>query len=162
MISTYANRGQALEELIKIQNNQYTHKGALIHKVPTEWIPIRDYTGKIASAKVENKAAVDFLGVYKGVPIAFDAKHTKDKRISWKRLEPHQWEFLKKWHECGGIAFVLVSWNMKKFYTIPILEWGLTGKSVLLSNLQPVPMKGGLPDYLKAISLQYTRREKKA
>ncbi|MDD4747962.1 MAG: Holliday junction resolvase RecU, partial [Salinivirgaceae bacterium] len=46
--------------------------------------PIRDYTGKIVTAKVEHKAAVDFLGVYKGIPIAFDAKHTKDKRISFR------------------------------------------------------------------------------
>lgn len=160
MITTYANRGQELEQLLKIQNDQYTRKGiALIHKVPTEWIPLRDCNnGKIVSAKVENQAAVDFLGVYQGIPIAFDAKHTKEKRISWSRLEPHQWEFLQKWEKCGGIAFVLVGWDMKRFFVIPISEWGLEGKSVLLPNLQPVPLKGGLPDYLKAVSLQYTRR----
>ena len=151
-ILTYANRGQELEELIKWQNNKYARKGiALVHKVPTEWIPIRDYTGKIVTAKVENKAAVDFLGIYKGAPIAFDAKHTKDRRISWKRLEPHQWEFLKKWHECGGIAFILVGWDMKKFFVIPITKWGQEGKSLLLPELEPVPLKGGLPDYLATV-----------
>ena len=111
---------------------------------------------------MENKATVDFLGAYKGVPIAFDAKHTKEKRISWSRLESHQWEFLLQWEKCGGIAFILVGWDMKQFFVIPISEWGLMGKSVLLPNLQPVPMKGGLPDYLKAISLQYAKKEKKA
>ncbi len=151
-ILTYANRGQALEELIKLQNNKYARQGiAVITKIPTEWIPIRNHTGKIVTAKVENKAAVDFLGTYEGVPIAFDAKQTKEKRISWKRLEPHQWEFLQKWEECGGIGFVLVSWNIKEFFVIPISEWGKEGKSLLLPELKPVPLRGGLPDYLAEI-----------
>ena len=160
-ILTYANRGQALEELIKLQNNKYARQGiAVITKIPTEWIPIRNHTGKIVTAKVENKATVDFLGAYKGVPIAFDAKHTKEKRISWKRLESHQWEFLLQWEKCGGIAFILVGWDMKQFFVIPISEWGQEGKSLLLPELQPVPFKGGLPDYLATIAdWQYTKNQ---
>lgn len=138
-----------MEELIILANRKYEQSGvAVITKIPTEWLPIRDHTGRIMSAKVEHKAAVDFIGNYKGTPIAFDAKHTKEKRISWSRLEPHQWEFLQRWEKCGGIAFVLVGWDMKQFYAIPISEWGREGKSLLLTNLKPVPTKGGLPDYL--------------
>lgn len=37
---------------------------------------------------------------------------------------------------------------MKKFFVIPITEWGIKGKSLLLSDLQPVPIVGGLPDYM--------------
>lgn len=160
-ILTYANRGQALEELIKLQNNKYARQGiAVITKIPTEWIPIRNHAGKIVTAKVENKSTVDFLGIYQGIPIAFDSKHTKDKRISWKRLEPHQWEFLLQWEKCGGIAFVLVGWDMRQFFVIPISEWGHEGKSLLLPELQPVPLRGGLPDYLATISdWQYTKNQ---
>lgn len=150
---SHANRGKPLEELIIIRNQLYERDGiAIIHKVPTEWIPLRDCNGKIYSAKVERKAAVDFLGNYQGRPIAFDAKHTQDRRIRWKCLEPHQWDFLLRWEQCGGLAFVLVSWHMKFFYIIPIQEWGREGKSLLLTEVDPVPSRGGLPDYLAVIS----------
>jgi recombination protein U len=149
-----ANRGKALEELIIIRNQLYERDGiAVIHKVPTEWLPLRDRTGKIYSAKVERKAAVDFLGNYQGRPIAFDAKHTMDKRIQWSRLEPHQWEFLLKWERCGGLAFVLVGWDMKQFFVIPIQDWGREGKSLLLTEAQLISARGGLPDYLAAVSV---------
>lgn len=152
VIISHANRGQPLEELIKYQNSNYARKNiALIHKVPTEWIPIRGNTGKIITAKVENKAGVDFMGVFNGIPIAFDAKHTQEPRISWKCLKTHQHEFLIQWEKCGGIGFVLVGYAMKQFYVIPISEWGKAGKSILLTELQPVPIKGGLPDYLSVI-----------
>lgn len=150
-MNSYANRGSALEELIIIRNQLYARDGiALIHKVPTEWIPLRDHRGKIFSAKVEQKAAVDFLGTFRGRPVAFDAKHTKEERISWSRLEPHQREFLLKWERCGGLAFVLVGWDIKRFYVVPIQEWGRQGKSLLLpeADAWQVSVKGGLPDYL--------------
>lgn len=155
IIYTHANRGLDLEELIKYQNMSYTKRNiAVIHKVPTEWIPIRGSNGKIITAKVVNKAAVDFMGVYKGIPIAFDAKHTKEARLSWKRLLPHQYEFLSRWEKCGGISFVLVGYDMKKYYVVPISEWGKEGKSVLLTDLKSVPMTGGLPDYLSVLKTQ--------
>lgn len=156
MIS-YANRGSALEELIIICNQIYARDGiALIHKVPTEWIPLRDRTGKIFSAKVEHKAAVDFLGTFRGRPVAFDAKHTKEGRISWSRLESHQREFLLRWENCGGLAFVLVGWDMKRFYLVPIQEWGREGKSLLLPEAEAcqVKVKGGLPNYLDMIATE--------
>ncbi len=46
---------------------------------------------------------------------------------------------------------MLVGWDMKKFFVIPISEWGREGKSLLLPELQPVPLKGGLPDYLATV-----------
>jgi len=74
---SYANRGLALEEPIVRANEVYcSRKLAVVHKVPTAWIPIRGSNGKIISAKVEKKASVDFLGHVKlkekTVPIAFD------------------------------------------------------------------------------------------
>ena len=120
-----ANRGRALEELIELANNQYLVQGrAVIHKVPTEWIPVRDGTGKIRTAKVERKAAVDFIGAYGGQPIAFDAKETRADRIRWDRVELHQQKFLECWHRAGGIAFVIVGFMAReRFFVVPWPVW---------------------------------------
>ena len=102
----HANRGKAFEESIIMVNEIYKARGkAIITKVPTEWIPIRQ-GGKIVSAKVENKSIVDFLGSYKGQSIAFDAKEClSSDRIRWAELKEHQQEFLDRHYKTGGISF---------------------------------------------------------
>lgn len=126
----YANRGRTFEELIELANDQYLAQGvAVVHKVPTAWIPIRNSAGRIISAKVEKKASVDFLGNYRGRPIAFDAKHTADLRIRWDRVEPHQAEFLANWDATRGtgegldLAFVLVEFGDLSCSIVPWHEW---------------------------------------
>lgn len=123
-IRQQANRGRALEELIIMANRQYrTQHLAVIHKVPTAWIPLRNGQGRIISAKVEEKAAVDFLGTYRGRPLAFDAKHCSGERIRWDRLETHQDQFLEDWAGNGGIGFILVGFRMERFFVIPWTTW---------------------------------------
>ncbi len=124
MICSYANRGRPLEELIIMANRQYRAKRqAVIHKVPTAWLPIRDRRGKIVSAKVEEKASVDFLGSYRGRSLAFDAKHCSGKRIRWDRVENHQAQFLEDWTRDGGIGFILLGFKMQKFFIVPWEFW---------------------------------------
>ncbi|MGB9813509.1 MAG: Holliday junction resolvase RecU [Thermovenabulum sp.] len=123
-MKSHANRGRLLEDLIIMANRQYRAQGrAIIHKIPTAWMPLRDGRGRIVNAKVEEKAAVDFLGAYKGRPIAFDAKHTYEERIRWDRIEPHQAEFLKEWQQTGGISFVLLGYSMERFFVVPWDYW---------------------------------------
>lgn len=106
----YASRGVDLEKQIMLVNALYRRHGiALIEKVPTEWLPIRDSHGRVVSAKVTRPAAVDFLGVYRGLAIAFDAKGTKEARVRWDRVEEHQAGWLKDWARVGGLGFVLVA-----------------------------------------------------
>lgn len=153
----YSNKGQAFEEIICLVNLRYEReKTAVIRKIPTAWKPIRGENGKICSAKVEEKAAVDFLGLGLGRAIAFDAKHTdNDRSIAWSRLEPHQEDLLRQWNACGGIAFVLIEWQIKKIFVIPIELWGGNGeKSMPLAQIGKhleVPTRGGLPDYLETV-----------
>ena len=119
-----ANRGRPFEQLIEMANTQYRNKKiAVIHKVPTAWIPLRDGRGRIVSAKVEEKAAVDFLGSYCGQSLAFDAKHCSDERIRWDRVEDHQAQFLEDWEQDGGISFVLVSFKMNRYFVVPWSVW---------------------------------------
>jgi len=119
---SYANRGTVLEELIKISNIQYRRKGiALIHKVPSEWLPIRNSKGRIVSAKIEEKASVDFIGRDRDIPIAFDAKSVaKGDRWYLRRLEEHQYRFLKDWETGRARSFILLGfWETKEFFLIP-------------------------------------------
>jgi recombination protein U len=128
-VFNYANRGKAFENLIILANESYRqNRIAVIHKVPTEWLPIRGQNKKIASAKVDKKASVDFLGHIKGasnsLPIAFDAKEvSKGNRWPLNCLEEHQFEYLKDCALTGAVSFVLIGfWQYQRFFILPFNE----------------------------------------
>lgn len=114
MQTSYANRGQAFEKLINITNQQYYQKRrATIQKVATPWKVIRRGS-KIISAFPEEKSTVDYIGVFNGRAIAFDAKSTRETtRFDLANVEKHQIEFLTKWQQNGGIAFILIEFVKK-------------------------------------------------
>lgn len=122
---SYANRGAPFEEFIRFANERYEHhKIAVIDKLPTEFIPLRDKRGKIAGAKVEHKSKVDFIGRYKHYPIAIEAKHSSDDTIRFDRVEPHQADYMDAFtEEPGTIGLVLISFNLKRFFVIPWAFW---------------------------------------
>ena len=102
-----ANLGRPFEELIKIVNRQYLiMKICRIDKVPTAFIPKR--AG----------------GVIVGAHAAFDAKHTSDNRMGLAELQPHQADYLRDNQEInGGISFILVSFQLRRFFVVPWCEW---------------------------------------
>lgn len=125
MRSTYANRGAALETFVAFANSRYRQKGvAHIEKLNTEFIPIRDRTGKIVSCKVEGKASFDYLGRFRLTPIAIEAKNSNEKNIRWDRVEPNQAKDMDDFCAPGTIGMVLVSFGLKTFYAIPWAFWG--------------------------------------
>ncbi|MBR0365775.1 MAG: Holliday junction resolvase RecU [Clostridia bacterium] len=119
-----ANKGQPFEELLRFVHERYETAGeAVMRKVPTEFIPIRNAIGQVCSVKVENKSSVDFLGRYKNIPVAAEAKHTSGDRIPFAQVEDHQAEFLDVWDAPGVAALVLVSYKLERFYAIPWTFW---------------------------------------
>lgn len=123
--NTHANRGQPFEDFLKFVNERYQADGiACVHKVPTEFIPLRNAKGQVCSAKVETKSCVDYLGRYKNIPVAIEAKHTNEKRIAFSRVEPHQAAYLDDWSkDPDAIALVTISFSLKKFYSVPWPFW---------------------------------------
>lgn len=122
----YGNRGMTFESLIEYANRRYRLDGkAIIEKQHTLCKPLRDRTGRIASAKYEEKATVDFMGRYGRIPIAFEAKHCAADIIDLKRVEEHQCSFLRDWTKAGdgAIGFVIVSFRLERFYLIPWQYW---------------------------------------
>ena len=163
MSTIYANRGKALENLIDIANEKYYRAGrAVIVKQHTHWVPIRDRTGRIVSAKVEHKAVVDYKGTVKGLgPISFDAKETSSDRWYLSKLEPHQLEHLIKAQEVGDICFILIAfWKYSRFFIL-LLEDYLHLKSHSKSlKIQDCPEHTFETDVLEYVNaLQILKKE---
>lgn len=123
--SSCANRGMAFEALIEFANATYRNRGvAVVLKQSTRFIPIRDAGGAIITAKVEEKASVDYIGRYAGIPVALEAKHSEEPRIRFDRVEEHQKDYLDDWvRGDGAMAAVLVSFGMNRFFSVPWVFW---------------------------------------
>lgn len=138
----YANRGQALETFLKFANERYrVKKLAVIHKNPTEFIPLRDRHGRLVSCKVEEKATYDFSGRYRCYPIAIEAKNTETDTIRWDRVEPNQAKDMDDFtEEPGTIGLVVVSFNMRRFFVIPWQMWSPAYKVRVIENDRKKPL----------------------
>lgn len=122
--SRYANRGSALEELLRMSNESYRRKGiALIEKIPTEFLPIRDHNGRVVSFKVTHKASVDFIGRWHDHPISIEAKQTSSDAIRLDAVQENQARILDEFM-VGGLGCVVVSFGGKRFFTVPWEFWG--------------------------------------
>lgn len=108
----YANRGKPLEMLVNYEIDRlWTEELGVIAKQHVNWCIIRRQKRVVSAYPVE-KAVVDYLGLYKGKPVAFDAKSTQDETsFPLANLKPHQIEFLRTWEKVGGIGFWLVEFG---------------------------------------------------
>lgn len=103
-----ANRGMGLEHMVEHANAQYAAKGwAVVQKTPTS-VKVFRRSSEIVSAVHDKKSTVDFVGVANGRAIAFDAKSCKATRFPLKNIHDHQIEFMRKWQQQGGEAFLLI------------------------------------------------------
>lgn len=96
-----------------------------MHKVPTEFIPLRGVGGRVTGCKVENQSCVDYLGRFQDIPVAVEAKHTQRNRIDFSAVQEHQATYLDAWTCDGGrqLAFVAVSFGMNQFFMVPWKFW---------------------------------------
>ena len=113
-----ANRGMSLEEDINLSNEYYRdNQIALIHKRPTPINIVKvDYSkgARITDAYFEKQSTTDYNGVYKGKYIDFEAKNTKsNSAFPLSNISEHQIVHLKNVLYHGGIAFFIISFQMK-------------------------------------------------
>jgi recombination protein U len=111
----------AFEDQLKWQHALYQRQG--IAKMDKQYIPslpVKD--GKWA--KVIGKSTVDFVGEMRGGQYAaFDAKDCAGKRIELSRLADHQLQHLEDARAMGGLAFVLVRFERRTVYIVPVEAW---------------------------------------
>jgi len=82
-----------------------------------------------ANSLVVDISTVDYLGHYKGYPVAFDAKESKSKKINIKsNFKPHQIQFLKYFKdscveqkECfSGFLILFYEYDVENVYLLDI------------------------------------------
>lgn len=121
--STFANRGQAFEQMLNLANKQYESNGvALIHKRPTPVKVLKTRGNMITNAVYDKKSTVDYDGTYKGHAIYFEAKSTQEKtRFDLKNIEHHQLEHLEKAEQNRAVCFFLIEFaTLHEVFFVPL------------------------------------------
>jgi recombination protein U len=117
-VSSKARRGMSLEDDLNKTNSFYLDVDrAVIFKKPTPIqvvevsYPARN-KAKITEAYYRQASTTDYNGVYKGLPIDFEAKETVSKTsFSLAKLHKHQLDHLINVHRHGAAAFLLIRFS---------------------------------------------------
>jgi len=117
---SYANRGMVLESLINETNLYYlNHDIAIINKRPT---PVAIKNTEYIDKKIkitgflQAKSTLDYVGLYQGKYLDFDAKTTQNKTsFPITNISSHQLEHIKNVINHGGISFLLIEMNNNIF-----------------------------------------------
>lgn len=121
LFDTHSNRGMEFEAELNAMHDIYRErKLADIHKNYVK----TTVTGA-GTARIDGKAIADYSGTIgpNGRSVAFDAKDCGGKVIALKELAEHQLEHLGNVYALGGLAFVLVRFEHKHVYRVPISAW---------------------------------------
>lgn len=158
-------RGAALEDTLNWQHNLYASQGrALIYHNGTQ--------GKVRGGKtILAKSRPDYAGILTslgGRYCSFDAKMSATMTYHHDRRRAHQLVDLWDVHAAGGIAFLLVSLQMERFFLLWPQAFWQRGEfsSVKLNEIRvtglgvEVPLAGGysLPDWLQVIEQEEVAR----
>lgn len=119
-------RGSTFEEMINRSNEVYEESRlCLIQKVPTPITPLKidKETRHITLAYFDKKSTVDYIGVVQGIPVCFDAKECHTDTFPLQNLHPHQVDFMKRFEEQEGIAFLLIYFTAREsYYYMPFCQ----------------------------------------
>ena len=120
-LTSYANRGMELEELINQANQYYLDNDiAIIYKKPTpigiSKVDYKDNKVNIVKSYFKEKSTLDFNGLYNGYYIDFDAKVTKNKTMfPIYNIHKHQILHIRRIINHHGISFLIISMNSMYF-----------------------------------------------
>ena len=100
---------------IRQMNNMRQMNLALIQKIPTPITPVKIDQGSrhITLAYFDKVSTVDYIGAVQGIPVCFDAKECKTDTFPLANVHEHQIEFMQKFEEQGGIAFLLIYYTTR-------------------------------------------------
>lgn len=172
---SYANRGMDLECLINEANKYYLDNDmAVIYKKPT---PIKINKVSFSSGKPEvtkglfnQKSTLDYVGLYKGKYLDFDAKKTLNKTsFPLDNIHQHQIEHIRRVLHHHGIAFLIIEIN-EQIYLLPgdSLIYFIDNEKRKSIPYEYIKKNGDLIsygynpviDYLKIIDNRYFKDEK--
>ncbi|WP_036452964.1 Holliday junction resolvase RecU [Mycoplasma buteonis] len=146
------NKGMFLEEVINRSLNYYAMNNiAFIEKktVPfliTKVNSVKETNGgKQIQGYLFQKSTVDYIGMYRGKFICFEAKSCKINRFDYKNIKEHQIEYLNLIENNGGIAFLIFYFETENVFlkTDPVWVYNdmIYNKSVSLEKLLKISIK---------------------
>ena len=99
-------RGAWLEKAVQASLDVYAKLGACcVQRIATP-------AGLDAHGRFyRERSTVDYVGVWKGKAVAFDAKATRAASLPHENVHRHQREFLQAFHKAGGVAGLLVAFE---------------------------------------------------
>lgn len=172
---SYANRGMDLEYLVNEANNYYLINDiAVVYKKPTpiqiNKVSYAHGAPEVVKGKFNQKSTLDYVGLYKGKYIDFDAKKTLNKKfLPLENIHHHQLEHIKRVIKHDGLAFLIIE-ICNKIYLLPgekIIDFttNIERKSIPLSYIEEngyLINYGYNPvlDYLKIIDEVYLKKER--
>lgn len=117
--------GEFFERMIDRTCQYYRDQDiADIEKTPEPMKPLKSMGAGKFLAVFTGQAQTDYKGIINGGRcIAFEAKHTDDDRIEYKRLTDKQIDMLERYEHMGASCFILVSFELERFYRIPWPVW---------------------------------------
>lgn len=171
---SFSNRGMTLEDELNDSNDYYNSRGlAVIHKkpVPIQIVNVR-YPARsaavITEAYFKTASTTDYNGLWKGRYVDFEAKETKNKSsFPLKNIHEHQVDHMRRVHEQGGIAFLILRFALlDRYFVLPFREfigkWERMAdggrKSMTLEEIEDLSVEvtpGYQPrlDYLQALTV---------
>jgi Penicillin-binding protein-related factor A, putative recombinase len=120
--------GKSFEEVIDAACNYYrSMEIAVIEKTPEPMKVLGKVTRRGAYGRFEacfvHAAQPDFKGcLANGKAVVFEAKATEKDRIRKNVITEEQFRYLEDYWKIGAEAFVLVSFNLERYYRVP---WGI-------------------------------------
>ncbi len=149
----YGKRGMNLESDINFSNEYYLFNDiALIYKKPTPITVLKTENKKISSAYYKEKSTLDYVGIYNGKYIEFDAKETKQNYLPLSNIHEHQIKHIKKIISHGGISFLIIYIN-EEYY---LLKGEFLIKFINENNRKSIPYNY-IKEYGKNIKYNYLK-----
>ena len=117
--------GKSFEGIIDQACFKYGDLGrAIIEKTPEPMKIIKKGEKGQFTACFEKKAQPDYKGVlYKGQSIIFEAKATEKDQIKKDVITPGQFESLDNHWKINAIVFVMVCFQLERYYRVPWGTW---------------------------------------
>ncbi|WP_120161599.1 Holliday junction resolvase RecU [Mycoplasmopsis bovirhinis] len=122
------NRGMFLEKIINQTINYYWENNyAFINKknldISLKKIASKDKKIIVDQGIISKKSTVDYIGMYQGRFVCFEAKSCNEDRFDLNNLKPHQLNYLKLIKLHGGLAFVILFFSNHNLFLKVDIEY---------------------------------------
>ncbi|PPE06472.1 Holliday junction resolvase RecU [Mesoplasma corruscae] len=131
------NKGMFLETILNITNKKYNDENiCLVNKIPTNFKILSNEFSDKRTFVFDQNYNCDYIGVYKGEYIEFEAKETSKKYFDFNLIRNNQNEKMQKVNNYGGLSFLIIYFS--EFETYFLADY-ISVKQWVFNNKKRVP-----------------------